>query len=51
VNFDTFCPAPKAPGGRKPEIHNSCPPCPKDASIKFEKKIGAVVIKKKLKMF
>jgi hypothetical protein len=35
VNFDTFCPAPKAPGGRKPEINNLCPPCPKDASYQI----------------
>jgi hypothetical protein len=25
INIDTLCPAPKAPGGRKPEIHNLCP--------------------------
>jgi hypothetical protein len=35
VNFDTFCPAPKAPGGRKPEINNLCPPCPKEASCQI----------------
>jgi hypothetical protein len=32
ANFDTFRPAPWAPGGRKPEIHNLCPTCPKDTS-------------------
>jgi hypothetical protein len=32
VNFDTFCPAPKPKGVRKPEIHNLCPPCPNNAS-------------------
>jgi hypothetical protein len=31
----TFCPAPKAPGGKSPEIHNLCAPCPKDASYQI----------------
>jgi hypothetical protein len=35
VNFDTFCPAPWAPGGRKPEIHNLCPLCPKNTSYQI----------------
>jgi hypothetical protein len=35
VNFDTVHPAPSVPGGRKPEIHNLCPPCPKDTSYQI----------------
>jgi hypothetical protein len=47
VNFHTFYPAPKTPGGkllhflprpqeeRKPEIHTLCPPCLKDASLQI----------------
>jgi hypothetical protein len=37
-------------GGRKPEIHNLCPLVPK-IHVPNLKRIEAVVIKKKLKMF
>jgi hypothetical protein len=39
VNFDTFCPARQSPGGKKPEIHNLCCPCPKDASYQIRKEL------------
>jgi hypothetical protein len=45
-----FAPPQRPQGGRKPEIHNLCPPCPNDAlQIPNLKRIGAVVIKKTLK--
>jgi hypothetical protein len=31
----TLLPHLKAPGGRKPENQNLCPPCPKDASYQI----------------
>jgi hypothetical protein len=30
-----FAPPERPQGGKKPEIHNLCPPCPKDASYQI----------------
>jgi hypothetical protein len=35
ILFEIFSHTPKAPGVRKPEIHNLCPSCPKDASYQI----------------
>ena len=37
--LDSFCPTPKAPGCKRPEIYNLSAPCPKDASYQIWKEL------------